>query len=132
MTSNTNVSVWVAMIVVGIIAIGAYWYPSIQSATSGLLGTACDQITCIDGGLRITNGPTEATGLLAVTGDATISGGTLSVPSASTNATSTVAAGCVQTLATSTATPIKLVFNTIASTTGNGSVFWSYGTCPNL
>lgn len=45
-------------------------------------------------------------------------------------ATSTVSVGCVQTLATSSATTIKLVFNTVASSTGNGFTLWSYGTCP--
>jgi hypothetical protein len=46
------------------------------------------------------------------------------------SATSTLIAGCVQTNATSSATPVKLLFGTVATTTGNGFVLWQYGTCP--
>ena len=52
-------------------------------------------------------------------------------------ATSTTALGCVQTVATSTATPIRVVYSTIATSsptyTGTntiGLVGWQYGNCP--
>lgn len=61
MTSKTNMSVWVAMVVVAIIALGAYYYPS--SSGVGFLGsTACDQTTCLTGGLRILDGVLESDG----------------------------------------------------------------------
>lgn len=54
------------------------------------------------------------------------------------SATSTSALGCIQTVATSTATPIALVFSTVATSstnvangqTPNGFVLWKYGSCP--
>ena len=52
MTSLKNV--WVALIAVAIIAIGAYYYPSVKSTTNGLFGsTSCGSITCLEGGLRL-------------------------------------------------------------------------------
>ena len=69
-------------------------------------------------------------GDLTVTDDATISGGVLTVTTSNT-ATSTVTVGCVQTYATSTVTPIKQRFVTTGATsTFDGTVYWSYGTCP--
>lgn len=59
--------------------------------------------------------------------------GPLTVTSTNT-ATSTTIVGCVQTTATSTATPIRLLYNTQATTslsgTASGTVVWGYGTCP--
>lgn len=46
MTSKTHVSVWVAMIVVGLIAIGAYWYPKMQSASNLGAAVDCGSTTC--------------------------------------------------------------------------------------
>lgn len=71
----------------------------------------------------------ETDGDVTTEGDVTISGGSLSVPTAA-SATSTLTVGCVQTYATSSATSIKLIFNTIATTTGDGHTLWAYGTCP--
>ena len=51
-------------------------------------------------------------------------------------ATSTAVVGCVQTTATSTATPIRLVYSSIATSSPTfgtntiGLVGWQYGTCP--
>lgn len=73
----------------------------------------------------------SAAGAVTSAGDLTVSGGTLSVPTTA-NATSTIIGGCIQTYATSSATSIKLVMNTVASSTGNGFVLWQYGTCPSL
>ena len=77
----------------------------------------------------------------ALSGSLTVGGGTGSATLTVTNsasATSTVTAGCVVTTATSSATPIRLLFNTQATTTsinGNtvqGVVLWSYGSaCTN-
>lgn len=54
-------------------------------------------------------------------------------------ATSTVQVGCIQLTATSTATPIKLVFSTIATSSPtydgintNALVGWRYGKCPRI
>jgi hypothetical protein len=47
------------------------------------------------------------------------------------SATSTIAAGCMQLNATSSATSVKLVLATTGATsTFNGTAYWSYGTCP--
>lgn len=63
-------------------------------------------------------------------GDLTISDGNFvwDAPSSGTSTLATV--GCIQAYATSSATTIKLVYNTVASSTGNGFVLWAYGTCP--
>jgi hypothetical protein len=38
-------------------------------------------------------------------------------------------AGCINTVATSTATPVKLIFLAVATTSSNGFVTWAYGSC---
>lgn len=126
----SNKTLTIGLVAVAIMAFGAYFFPQVKSALS--VGTACDQITCIDGGLRITNGPLESTG------DVTASGGTINI-STSNTATSTLVVGCIQTTATSTASPVKLVVTAISTTTttfGNGTtgfaVVAAFGTCPNL
>lgn len=43
--------------------------------------------------------------------------------------TSSTQGGCVQVNATSTNTNVRLMFSTIATSTYNGYVVWSYGTC---
>lgn len=40
-------------------------------------------------------------------------------------------AGCITTIATSTATPVRLNFLAVATTSANGFVTWAYGACPN-
>lgn len=84
-------------------------------------GISTDSTSPVAGEVRTTD--------LTVTDDATISGGTLNVTTAA-NATSTITVGCVSAYATSSATQIKLIYGTVATTTGNGFVLWQYGTCP--
>lgn len=144
MTSTSKL--WVAMIVVAIMALGGYFYPQIQQATSNLLGsTGCGSITCLSGGLRLV---TDAGGDFEAD-VASVFGGTAAFNAAATFnstvnitttnvATSTLVVGCVQTYATSTATPIRFVIGsaqlastTFGGTTSNGAVLWQYGTCPH-
>lgn len=71
-------------------------------------------------------GALTTSGAIISTGDTTISGGTLNVTTSNT-ATSTIIGGCFQFYATSTATAHKFQ----ASTTP-GTMFSTYGSCPNL
>lgn len=105
------------------------------STGGGKLGGVYNQVAqYFYGGLYAGNSnqfSVSSLGAVSTSGDMTITGGTLSVPT-SASATSTLVAGCVQTYATSSATVINLTYNTVATTTGNGFVLWSYGACPNL
>lgn len=115
-----NIKLWIAMVVVTIIAIGGYYNPTVQKAVTsfGAVTTDCGQTTCLTGGLRLTSGD-----LSVVTTNA---------------ATSSAALGCIQTVATSTATAIKLIpgsINSAATSTftagsNGGFLTWQYGTCP--
>lgn len=145
MTSKTNVSVWVAMIVVGLIAIGAYWYPSVQKSVNNL-GTAvdCGSTTCFTtlgvltsfqvDGTSIFNGSVTQSGNLSVTGNLAVSG-TSALTGTTTEAAGfimTKAPSCFEFYATSTATKVKMTFaaTTSAVTTATGIIpVVAYGTC---
>lgn len=110
-----NKLLWIALIVVTIIAIGAYSSPKVETGI-GVATSDCSATTCLTGGLRITSGDFSV-----------VSGA---------GATTTAQVGCVQTIATSSATTIKLSFNSTATTSAinsgtiQGVVLWQYGTCP--
>lgn len=123
MTSNKNV--WIAMVVVTIIAVGGYFFPQIQVGSLG-------------GGTRFPNGISADTtspsvgqvrGTTLTTTGAMTSGGTLTVTT-SNAATSTLVVGCIQTYATSTATAIRISATTTA--TGGSMLYSVFGSCPNL
>jgi hypothetical protein len=135
MTSLKNV--WIAMIVVAIIAVGGYIYPRVQ-ASFGATGTrmpngiSADSTSPVAGEVRGTD--LTITDDAVITDDVTISGGLLTLTT-SNSATSTLVVGCQQMYATSTATSIKLGFSafngtTTFSGTSNGLVSWQFGTCP--
>jgi len=58
-----------------------------------------------------------------------VTAGNVSIPTAA-NATSTLTVGCMTSYATSSATSVKLKFLSVATTSANGFVTWSYGSCP--
>lgn len=112
------------------------------SATALFLGGASTtQFTLLSGDTikNATASSTVLSGSLTVGGPGT-TGASITISSGTTaaTATSTATVGCVVTTATSSATKIKLIFNTVAtSTTINGAsvagfVLWAYGTsCTN-
>ena len=119
----TSKKVWVAMIVITIIAFyGGYYFASKDnlgaSGTRFPNGISADTTSPIVGQVRGTT--------LAVTSSANII--------TAANATSSLTTGCIITYATSSATSIRIFFTgnggNSASTT-NGGVFWGFGsTCP--
>jgi hypothetical protein len=128
---NSNIKLWIAVVVVGIIAVGGYFYPQVKgsfSSTGTRLpnGVSADSTSPTAGQLRGTT--------LLTTGAVTM-GGNLTVTTSNT-ATSTLAVGCIQSYATSTATAVRLTFSTFAGTTtsqgGNSNflVAAQYGSCP--
>lgn len=139
---NSNKNVWIALVVIGIIAIGGYFYPSLRKSIGLGAANDCGTNTCLtslyDTGTLAVDGATTLASTLAVTGATTLSSLTVTTTNA---ATSTIAVGCIQTVATSTATKIRLFIgspNSAASSTasslmgtGGGFVTWGYGACPN-
>lgn len=137
---------------VGIVAgfIGGLLFTAI--ATDGQLGGTYSNVTkYFTDGISVgtsgqftvsSEGAVTTSGALTTTGNATVSGGTFTVTTAD-SATSTTAIGCLQTTATSTATPIRIVLGKVGSgagagatttlngATGQGALYWAYGTCPN-
>ncbi|OGG78382.1 hypothetical protein A3A36_00305 [Candidatus Kaiserbacteria bacterium RIFCSPLOWO2_01_FULL_52_12b] len=109
-----------------------------SGATALFLGGASTTQFTLLSGDTIKNATASST---VLSGSLTVGGGTGSATLTVTNtanATSTATVGCVVTTATSSATQIKLLFNTVAtSTTINGAsvagfVLWAYGSnCTN-
>ena len=134
-TLSTSILTNGALDVTGVSTFGGTASTTISVA--GVLTTPASAVALFLGGASTTQFTLNA-------GD-TIKNTTASTTSVSGNltvgnngiATSTVYAGCVQTIATSSATKVKLIFNTVAtSTTINGAtvagfVLWAYGTCPS-
>lgn len=115
-----------ATILVGIIAVIGLFI-ALRFSGNDSVGSST---VCTDGYSCFTD--LEVQGNFITDGDSTFSGGTVNITTANT-ATSTVVVGCIQSYATSTATALKQVFVTTGATsTYNGTVYWSYGTCPNL
>lgn len=134
----------VVALVILVIVGATYWLHS--SSNSQLSGaTACSQITCLSGGLRLVAdaGGDFETDIAAVfnagmtTTGTTTSNGNVVIPTSNT-ATSSIQVGCIQTVATSTATPIHLVIGstlfgtTTFSGTSNGFVAWQFGKCSGV
>lgn len=128
------------MVVAILLAVGAYFYPSVKNVPALFGSTSCGSITCLSGGLRLV---TDAGGdfesdVAAIFGAAVTFNGNVTVTT-SNIATSSLAAGCFQTTATSTATPIRFVIgqaNFAATTTFGGvnggfPVLAQFGTCPH-
>ena len=113
---------------------------SVTGLSTLLGGATTTSITLLSGDM-ITNTSASSTSL---SGDLTIGvsgpgtrANSLTVTNAA-DATSTVTVGCVVTTATSSATKIKMIFNTVSTSTDvghtvngntvNGYVLWAYGT----
>lgn len=155
---SSTMKIWVALIAVAIIAIGAYYYPKMSSGTTLFGSTSCGSITCLSGGLRLVsdaggdfesdvaavfNSTAQFLGGVTFTGAATFTAtttmnGNLNITTSDT-ATSSILVGCIQTTATSTATPIRLTYTlaaqNVATSTyqggnSNGNVVWQFGMCP--
>lgn len=116
---SNNLGLKAALVVIAVIAIGAYFFP--QQANFGSTGS------------RYPNGLSANTMSPSV---GQLRGTTLQLDTTDT-ATSTAALGCIQTTATSTATPIRLVIGqaSFSTTTFRGvnngfSVVAQFGTCP--
>ncbi len=137
MNENTTKFIWVGILIAVIIATGAYFFPKTQivSTDAEMLGAgtrfpngiSADRTSPIAGQVRGTT--------LLTTGASTF-GGTGTFTTTNT-ATSTVVVGCIQTTATSTASPVRLVFSSIATSSPTfnpsntiGLVGWQFGTCP--
>lgn len=122
MLNKTNIALTLAFIAIllGISALvgGNQSESKVAGGTRFINGISTDTTSPNAGQIRGTT--------LTITGDSTVSGGTLNITTANT-ATSTLIAGCWQFYATSTATP----HNFQASTTP-GTMYSSYGSCPNL
>jgi hypothetical protein len=108
-------------LVVAVIAMVIAGYAALSSGkTSSFGATNCQSTTCLTGGLAVT------------TGNLSVDAGTFTASSNVTASSSILSAavGCIQLHATSTATWIKETYVTTGATsTYNGTVYWSYGTC---
>lgn len=113
--SNSNGTLWLATIAVGLIAISALYFSS-QKVTAPQTQSF--------------GGVTNYDALQLDKGNLTIKNGNIVV--ANTAATSSIAVGCAQLNATSSATNVKLVFvaTTTLGTAGIGYFVPVYGTCP--
>lgn len=120
---------WIALVILAIMGVVTYF------GGSQLFGTTCDQITCIDGGLRITNGPLESTGNIVDSGNLSVTG-TLGV-TATTTLSDTVnfnnPAICINFYATSTATRVHFTASTTPTLPAGaaGVMTFDYGACTN-
>ena len=128
MSKAIAISLTLAALVVGV-ALGAF----VTGIEKGKLSGVTVENEYFQGDVSVvgtlTSSDVTATDDLVVTDDVTILGGTLTITTAA-NATSPATVGCVSSYPTSSATQVKQIYNTVATTTGNGFVLWKYGSCP--